>query len=197
MTSHDRQSEIVNIIDKPVDGVYGNYFFDDEGVLCQKTPILENGVLTHFLHSRITASLLEMREQLHGNGRRENFMHPIYPRNSNTFLEPGDYSFEEMISEMKCGILMSKGSFGMEDFDGSIHCNSKTGFLIENGEITTRVKGIAISGSAIDMFMAADAITKGPVDYFGLESRKGLNEIVPVTYGGVYLRTQKGFISPG
>ncbi|UYP48197.1 hypothetical protein NEF87_004482 [Candidatus Lokiarchaeum ossiferum] len=190
-------SEILSITDKPIDGIYGNYFFDDEGVLCQKTPLIEKGILKNFLHSRMTASLLGMEGDLHGNGRRQSFMHPIFPRNSNTFIEPGDYDIDEIISEMEYGLLLVKASHGLEDFDGSIHCNSKSGYVIENGEIKDRVKGISLSGDAINMLMAVDAVSKGPVDFIGMNSRKGLNEMVPISFGGVYIRSTNGFVSPG
>jgi TldD protein len=140
---------------------------------------------------------LGMPDALRGNGRRQNFMHPIYPRNSNTFFEPGDHNVQEMIQSVKFGVLIENGEYGMEEFDGSIQCNSKTGHLIENGEITKRIKGVAISGNARDFLMSIDAVSKGPPVFVGLNSRKGLDEWVPVTYGGVYIKAEKAFINPG
>ncbi|MHA1610469.1 MAG: TldD/PmbA family protein [Promethearchaeota archaeon] len=190
-------SEIVNISDALQSGVYGNYYFDDEGVLSQKTPMVEVGKLTHYLHSRLSATLLNMPDALRGNGRRQNFMHPIYPRNSNTFFEPGDQSLEEMISDIQYGLLVENGDYGMEEFDGSLQCNSKSGFLIENGEVTKRVSGITLSGQARDFLLSISGVSKGPIDFIGLNSRKGLDEWVPVTYGGVYIKADKAFVSPG
>ncbi len=190
-------AEILNVSDMPIDGVYGNCFFDDEGILCQKTPIIKKGVLTHFLHSRMTASLLGLEDELRGNGRRQNFMHPVYPRNSITYVEPGDYNIDEIIEDMGFGILLVKANHGLEDFSGNIHCNSKSGYIIENGEIKDRVKGVSLTGKAMDLLMAIDAVSKGPIDFIGMDSRKGLNEVVPVSFGGVYIRSKNGFVSPG
>ncbi|MHA1675356.1 MAG: TldD/PmbA family protein, partial [Promethearchaeota archaeon] len=190
-------SELVNISDSLQSGVYGNYLFDDEGVLSQKTPMVENGILTHYLHSRITATLLDMPKALRGNGRRQNFMHPIYPRNSNTFIEPGDQSLEEMIADIPYGLLVENGDYGMEEFDGSLQCNSKSGYLIENGELSKRVSSIALSGQARDFLLSVNGVSKGPMDFVGINSRKGLDEWVPVTYGGVHIKVEKGFVSPG
>ncbi len=190
-------SELVNISDALQSGVYGNYLFDDEGVLSQKTPMVENGILTHYLHSRMTATMLDMPKALRGNGRRQNFMHPIYPRNSNTFIEPGDQSLEEMIADIPHGLLVENGDYGMEEFDGSLQCNSKSGYLIENGELSKRVTGITLSGQARDFLLSITGVSKGPVDFVGLNSRKGLDEWVPVTYGGVHIKADKAFVSPG
>ncbi|MCF2141102.1 MAG: TldD/PmbA family protein [Candidatus Lokiarchaeota archaeon] len=190
-------SDLVNISDSAQTGAYGNYYFDDEGILNKKTPLVENGILTHYLHSRITATMLDMPDALFGNGRRQNFLHPIYPRNSNTFIEPGDYTLEEMISEIQYGLLVENGDYGIEEFDGSVQCNSISGYLIENGELKKRVKGVAISGQARDLFLSIDAVSKGPIQFSGINSRKGLDEWVPVTYGGVYIKAHRSFVSPG
>ena len=192
-------SEIVNISDSPLEeGAYGSYLFDDEGVICKKTPLIEKGVITNYLNSRITASILKLEDNLFGNGRRQDYLHPIYPRNSNTFVEPGDYSKEEMIQEMEYGVLVSQSDFGMEDpIGGGIQTNSRSGFLIENGEISTRVKSIALSGNALDLLMSIDAVSKGPISRVSFDSRKGREDIVPVSFGGVFVRAQNIFISPG
>jgi TldD protein len=192
-------SDIVNISDSPLEeGEYGSYLFDDEGVICKKTLLIENGILKNYLNSRISASILKMENNLFGNGRRQDYLHPIYPRNSNTFVEPGDYSKEEMIQEMEYGVLVSQSDFGMEDpIGGGIQTNSRSGFLIENGEISTRVKSIAISGNALDLLMSIDAVSKGPISRVSFESRKGREDIVPVSFGGVFVRAQNAFISPG
>nr|QEE16236.1 protease TldD [Candidatus Prometheoarchaeum syntrophicum] len=192
-------SEIVNISDSPIEeGAYGSYLFDDEGVMCKKTPLIEKGVITNYLHSRVTASILKMENNLFGNGRRQDYLHPVYPRNSNTFVEPGDYSKEEMIHEMEYGVLVSQSDFGMEDpIGGGIQTNSRSGFLIENGEISTRVKSIALSGNALDLLMSIDAVSKGPISRVSFNSRKGREDIVPVSFGGVFVRAQNIFISPG
>ena len=189
-------SDLVNISDDPLrPGLYGAYLFDDEGVLGQKTPIVEDGILTHYLHSRLTASKLHAVPR--GNGRRESFLHPIYARNSNTFFEPGDYSISEMIREMDHGVLVESSDFGMEDLGGSIQCNSRSGYLIENGEKTTRVKGIALSGNARDLLLNVDAVSNDRCQFEGLDSRKGREDIVPVSFGGVFMRSQKAIIGPG
>ncbi len=192
-------AEIVNISDSPVEeGAYGSYLFDDEGVICKKTPLIEKGILTNYLNSRVTASILKQENNLFGNGRRQDYLHRIYPRNSNTFFEPGDYSKEEMIQEMGYGVLVSQSDFGMEDpIAGGIQTNSRSGFLIENGEITTRVKSIALSGNALELLMSIDAVSKGPISRVSFESRKGREDIVPVSFGGVFVRAQNIFISPG
>ena len=192
-------SEIVNISDSAVEeGAYGSYLFDDEGIISKKVALIKNGVLSNYLNSRETASILKLEASLYGNGRRQDFLHRIYPRNSNTFFEPGDYSKEEMIREMEYGVLISQSDFGMEDpIGGGIQTNSRSGFLIENGELTTRVKSIALSGNALDLLKSIDAISKGPVTSVSFESRKGREDLVPVSFGGVFVRTNNIFISPG
>ncbi len=190
-------SEIINISDNSISGLYGNYYFDDEGVILKKTPIIENGYLNHYLHSRMTANILGLEGELRGNGRRESFMHRIYARNSNTFFEPGDFNLNEIIADIKHGILIEKANHGMEDFQGSININSKSGHIIDGGQIKERVKGISLTGNAFDLLNNINAISNDPIQHFGMESRKGNSDTIPISYGGVYVKSQKGFVSPG
>ena len=86
----------------------------------------------------------------------------------------------------------------MEDpIGGSLQCNSRSGYLIENGEKTTRVKGIALSGNARELLLHVDAVSNDICQFEGLNSRKGREDIVPVSFGGIFVRSQKAIIGPG
>ncbi|MFW9939252.1 MAG: TldD/PmbA family protein, partial [Candidatus Thorarchaeota archaeon] len=84
-------SRICTICDSPtIEGPIGSYFFDDEGIKAGKNILVENGILKNFIYDRRTASALNAIPK--GNGRRESFAHPVHPRMTNTYFEPGDYS---------------------------------------------------------------------------------------------------------
>lgn len=192
-------SEIVNICDSANSpNLYGSYSFDDEGILAKKTKIVENGVLKNYLHSRFTASFLNQTDQLNGNGRRQDFHHPLYPRNSNTYFEPGDSNLEEMIPSIKYGVIVCNLDFGMEDpISGSIQCNSRFGYLIENGEKTKKVKGLALTGDSSHYLHGIDAISKSIEKFEGFDSRKGREDIVPISFGGPYVKVSRAIVGPG
>ena len=190
-------SENCVICDAPnIDAEYGSYFFDDEGIRAGKNILVEKGILKNFIHNRRTASQLNAVPK--GNGRRETFAHPVYVRMTNTYFEPGDYDIEEMISEIKNGVILVRGYFGMEDpLGGGMQCTSKKGFLIENGEKTKLLKAITLSGSVLELLQNVDAISNDKLKLRPGTCGKGEEDFVPVTSGGSYVRVKSALISPG
>jgi TldD protein len=190
-------SDICVICDDPnIEGQYGSSFFDDEGIQASKNVLVKNGILKDFIHCRKTAT--EFNSKPKGNGRRESFAHPVFVRMTNTYFEPGDYKIEEMISEIKNGVLLIHGYFGMEDpLGGGMQCTSKKGYLIENGDKTKLLKAITLSGSVLELLQNIDAISDDKLTLRPGTCGKGEEDYVPVTSGGSYVRVKKALISPG
>ena len=190
-------SEICTIYDTPsIEKKLGSYFFDDEGIKAGHNILVENGILKNFIYDRRTASELKATPQ--GNGRRESFAHPVNVRMSNTYFGSGDYELEEMISEIKEGVMLVHGFFGMEDpLGGGMQCTSKKGYLIENGERTKILKAIALSGDVLEMLKNIDAVSKDALKLDGGTCGKGTEDMVPVTSGGSYVRAKNTLVSPG
>ncbi len=190
-------SEICTICDTPnLENQIGSYFFDDEGIKAGNNVLVDNGILKNFIYDRRSASVLNGKPQ--GNGRRESYAHVIHPRMSCTYFKPGDYALDEMLSEIKEGVMCNHSYFGMEDpLGGSMQCTSKKGYLIENGEITSLLKSIALSGYVLDVLQNIDAISKDPTDLHGSVCGKGHADRVPVSDGGSYLKINEVLISPG
>jgi len=190
-------SEICTIYDTPsLEKKLGSYFFDDEGIKAGHNILVENGILRNFIYDRRTASVLKATPQ--GNGRRESFAHPVNVRMSNTYFGSGDYKLEEMISEIKEGVMLVHGSFGMEDpLGGGMQCTSRKGYLIENGEKTKILKAIALSGDVLEMLKNIDAVSKDVLKLDGGTCGKGTEDMVPVTDGGSYIRAKNALVSPG
>ena len=190
-------SEICTICDSStIDNALGTYFFDDEGIKAGKNVLVKDGILKDFIYDRRTASALNAIPK--GNGRRESFAHPVHPRMTNTYFEPGDYSLEEMIKEIKYGVFLVNEYFGMEDpLGGSMQNTSKKGYLIENGERTQILKAVTLSGHVLETLPKIDAISRGPIEIDGGTCGKGDEDNVPVGSGGTYVRIKEALISPG
>jgi len=190
-------SEICVICDAPnIENKLGSYYFDDEGIKAGKNILVENGILKNFIYDRRTASVLNATPQ--GNGRRQDYAQVVHPRMSNTYFEPGDYNLDEMISEIKEGVIVNHSYFGMEDpIAGGMQCTSKKGYLIENGEKTQLLKGIALSGYVLDVLQKIDAISNEATQFHGGTCGKGHADRVPVSDGGSYIRIKEVLISPG
>jgi TldD protein len=190
-------NEVCTIYDHPsIEAQYNSYFFDDEGIRTGNNLLVEKGILKNFIYDRTTAAKFKATPQ--GNGRRESFCHPVNVRMTSTYFGSGDYELSEMISEIKNGVMLVHGSFGMEDpLGGGLQCTSKKAYLIENGERTKILKQTALTGSVLDLLMNIDAVSKDKLQVEGGTCGKGSEDYVPVTTGGSYLRANNALISQG
>ncbi|HBH21410.1 MAG TPA: peptidase U62 [Rikenellaceae bacterium] len=138
----------INIVD---DGTLpssrGACRYDDEGVPGQKTYMVTDGVLTSYLHDRISASYFGVTPT--GNGRRESFRYNPIPRMRATYMESGtDGRLEDLIASVKRGIYVDQFANGQVKIgEGDFTFYVKNGALIENGRLTMPVKDINIIGN--------------------------------------------------
>ncbi|MBR0298116.1 MAG: TldD/PmbA family protein [Bacteroidales bacterium] len=140
-------NENITIVDDgTIKGNRGSINFDDEGVPAQRTVMVDKGVLTSFLHDRISARALGVQPT--GNGRRENFRCAPIPRMRATYMESGPDSSADIISSVKKGIYVDEFSNGQVKIgEGDFTFYVKSGYLIENGHLTAPVKDINIIGN--------------------------------------------------
>ncbi|MBO4447034.1 MAG: TldD/PmbA family protein, partial [Bacteroidales bacterium] len=102
---------ITIVDDGTIPGNRGACNFDDEGVPAQKTAMVTDGVLTSFLHDRISAKFFHLPPT--GNGRRESFRYNPIPRMRATYMENGsDGTLEDLISSVKKGVYVNRFSNG-------------------------------------------------------------------------------------
>ena len=122
----------------------GNY--DDEGVPGEKTYMVKDGILTSYLHDRISAAWYNVQPT--GNGRRENFRYNPIPRMRATYMENGNADPEGIIASVKNGIFVDEFSNGQVKIgEGDFTFFVKSGRLIEDGRLTAPVKDINIIGN--------------------------------------------------
>ena len=178
-------SDIVNIFDDASmkDG-FGYYPYDVEGIKTKPNQLVKDGELVSLLNSRETASKLNMKSS--GNARSIISEKPIV-RMSNTYLQPGDMSFEELIEEIPDGIYL-KGSRGgqVDTGKGIFQFNAAEGFKIENGELTTPLRDVSLSGNILETLKNVDAIGNDFKLSVGFCGKDG--QTAPVGDGGPHTR---------
>lgn len=136
----------------------GSFGYDDEGVRAGRTTLIGAGVFQHFLYNREAA--FQMEAEPRGNARAWNFSCEPLVRMSNTFLEPRDYSLEELIEEVGEGYLITAGEMGGEsDFNGEFMVGTGCAQEIEGGALTGRMyRGPVITGNAFDVLQHIEAV---------------------------------------
>ena len=168
----------------------GTYAFDDEGVRASKTVLIKNGVLTNRLHSRETAA--KMSEVPTGNGRALTTGYITIPRMTNTCIDKGSVSFNEMISDIKEGIYairMLGGQTNGELFTFS----SGEAFMIRNGEVAEPVSDVTLSGNVFQTLKDIDAVGDDLTFSSGSCGKCGQNGL-PVGVGGPHIRIKNVLI---
>ncbi len=124
----------------------GSVNFDDEGVRGQKTYMVRDGILTSYLHDRISAGFYGVSPT--GNGRRESFRYTPLPRMRATYMESGKADKESIIASVKKGVYVDQFSNGeVQIGEGDFTFFVKSGYLIEDGRLTRPVKDINIIGN--------------------------------------------------
>ncbi len=112
---------------------------DDEGVPSKKRRLIVGGKISEFLQNRSTSSLLGVRNN--GASRSAGFDREPIIRMSNTFVEPGDYTTEELIKEVKDGIyLKSFTEWNIDDKRLNQRYTGLEAYMIRNGETTSLVR---------------------------------------------------------
>ncbi len=182
-------SEYVTIVD---DGsVSGGYFvpFDDEGSRKVRTVVVEKGVLKGFLTSKSWAAELGM--EVTGNGRAQDFSSPPIVRQTNFFLEGGDWGLEEILEEASEGIYLSgKGAMGgeVDPSAGTFTFSVGPSRLIKGGELQGLVRGTVVSGYILEALKGVEAVGKDvqvKTSVFGGCGKDG--QMVRVGHGGPHV----------
>ena len=139
-------SELCTIVD---DGTIvnrrGSLSVDDEGTPGQNTVIIENGILRAYMQDKLNARLMGVEAT--GNGRRESFAHIPMPRMTNTYMLAGDHDPDEIIASVEKGLYAPNFGGGQVDItSGKFVFSASEAYLIENGKVTTPVKGAMLIG---------------------------------------------------
>lgn len=160
--------------------------FDDEGTKSQKTYLIKNGILSGRLHSSVTAASL--KEVTTGNARALNFEYEPIVRMTTTYIEAGDKTKEELISEVKEGILIEdiKHGSGMSTFTIA----PSIAYMIRDGEIREPVNIAVITGNVMETLYEIDGISKEmEILSFALGGCGKMEQWpLPVGMGGPYIR---------
>jgi TldD protein len=135
----------------------GSLSIDDEGNPTRRTVLIEDGILQGYLQDTLNARLMGVAPT--GNGRRESFAHMPIPRMTNTYMLNGDKSPDEIMRSVKKGLYAANFGGGQVDItSGKFVFSAAEAYLIENGRITTPVRGATLIGNGPDVLTRVSMI---------------------------------------
>jgi len=125
--------------DPTIPNSMGFYLYDDEGVKAGKRRLITAGRFTEFLQNRATAEIFKVKSN--GSSRAVQFDREPIIRMANTFIEPGDWTFEEMLKDTKRGVyIKSYMEWNIDDKRLNQRYVGLEAYMIENGSLKEAIK---------------------------------------------------------
>ncbi len=135
----------------------GSLSVDDEGTASSCTTLIEDGILVGYMQDRQNARLMGVEPT--GNGRRESFAHQPMPRMTNTYMTNGTEDPDGILSSVKKGLYAINFGGGQVDItSGKFVFSCTEAYLIEDGKLTSPVKGATLIGTGSEALKKVKAV---------------------------------------
>lgn len=177
----------LNIIDDgSLDELVGTHRYDDEGTPTQKTYLIRDGVLAGHLHSLETAG--KMGAAATGNARAMGRGDPPIVRMTNTYIDAGSATFEELLADIDDGIYACD-AFGGQTMMEMFTFSAAYAYRIRHGKLGELLRDVVLTGNVFETLNRIDGLGRD------LQIRqspggcgKGGQSPLPVTFGAPHLR---------
>jgi TldD protein len=182
-------SSIVTAIDDgTMPGEWGSLNVDDEGSTPRRNVLIKDGILQTFLVDRLNGT--RMGEMSTGNGRRQNYRFAPTSRMTNTYIDVGDSTFDEIIAATEYGLYAKRmGGGSVQPGTGEFNFAVSEAYMIRNGKIAEPVRGASLIGRGSEVLMNIDMIGKD-MD-FGQGMCGSMSGSVPTNCGQPTIRVKE------
>jgi TldD protein len=179
--------QALNVVDDAtIPDLPGSMVYDDEGVPTQRKYLIKDGILNQRMHSLETAG--KLNELPTGNARALTASFPPIVRMTNTAIEPGTETFEQMLSGVDEGVYALRMLGGQTNGEMFTFAAAE-GYMIRNGKLAEPVSDVTLSGNVFQTLKDIDAIASDSV-YRNGGCGKGGQSGLPVSVGGPHVRIQ-------
>jgi len=151
-------SELVNIYaDATVPGALGTFGYDDEGVPARRAPIVRDGLLVGYLTDRQYAQRLGVSDM--GAARADGWNRAPLVRMTNISVEPGAWTFDDLIADTDDGIYMETNrSWSIDDQRLNFQFGTEVAYEIKGGQRGALLKNATYTGVTPRFWGSMDAI---------------------------------------
>jgi TldD protein len=177
--------ECLQVIDDGSLPYTGYIPIDDEGIQPQKTYLIKDGILTGRLHSRETAK--KMGEQPTGNARAISCGAPPIVRMTNTYIDNGTATADELFDRLGNGLYVA-GALGGQTNLEMFTFTPAYAYEVKRGKKTRLLRDCMLSGNVFMTLMNIDSIADDCTMFGGLGGcGKQGQAPLPVSSGGPHL----------
>jgi TldD protein len=181
-------SDVVNVVEDPtLPRSYGFYMYDEEGVKARRRYLIKEGKVSEFLHNRETAS--EFGVSSNASSRSAAYDREPIIRMSNTFVEPGDLEFDELVEGVRYGVYIKNFmEWNIDDRRFNQRYVGLEAYRIEDGQLRGRLKSPVLELTTTALWSAVDAVGKD-IEFSAANCGKGdPMQGIPVWTGGPSIR---------
>ena len=183
----------LNVVDGAIiPGLRGSYAYDEEGTPATRTDLIREGKLVGRLHSRETAA--RMGETPTGNARAISHAYPPIVRMTNTIIENGEATFEDLLEGVDKGVYVKNWYGGMTQHE-MFTFSSGEAYMIRNGRVEEAVRPVMLTGNIFTTLHNIDAIGNDLDMNQGGGCGKGGQMPLPVSNGSPHIRIRSCLIS--
>ena len=146
---------------------WGSAGMDDEGNNTKKNVLIKDGVLVGYMIDARNGRRMKMEAT--GSSRRESYKYSPTSRMTNTYIDNGESTCDEIIAATKYGIFAKKmGGGSVNPATGEFNFSVSEGYLIEDGKITKPIKGATLIGSGQDTLLKIDMVANNRSFGYGM-----------------------------
>ncbi len=144
--------------DATIPGGMGTFGWDDDGVPATRTPLVVRGIFQGYLTSRETAGALGIPAS-GGSARAEGWQHFPIVRMVNVSLEPGAFTYPQLLADIDRGLLLeSPASYSLDEKRQNFHFSAQSARVIRNGELAGYARGVAFQSLTADFWGRCDGV---------------------------------------
>ena len=148
---------VTAIDDGTIPNAWGSGTIDDEGHKTQKNVLIKNGILQQYLVDDFNGRRMGVK----GNGatRRQSYKYEPTSRMSNTYIDNGHSTPEEIIGATKFGLYAkSLGGGSVDPATGDFNFSVSEAYMIRDGKVAEQVKGATLIGNGADILKKIDMV---------------------------------------
>lgn len=151
-------SKVTLIDDGSINKSWGSSIIDDEGEYARKNVLIENGILKSYLVDRFNYK--KMNHNFNGSSRRESYLYAPTSRMSNTYLENGTDTIEDMFKSIDYGVYVKGINYGsVQPSTGDFNFYTSSAYIIENGKISKKINNVSLIGNCMDILNSVEMVS--------------------------------------
>lgn len=149
--------KVTAIDDGTIPNGWGSQNFDDEGHKTKRNVLIKDGILKNYMIDYLNSRRLKM--PITGSGRRQSYRYSPTSRMTNTFIDNGDMTLDEIINKTEYGLYAKHmGGGSVNPATGEFNFNVREGYIVKDGEVIKPVRGATLIGKGEDILKKIDLV---------------------------------------